>query len=129
MTRKLTPDQLDEIEEVARVALSGSPQGWTAHQGENTFDYYIEDDGLYLGACPDCGVRASFLKEEAIYIDTFDPPTALALVAEVRELRAKVERVRELHRENAYPDRPVSRCRDCDDVWPCETARALGEGA
>lgn len=96
MTRKLTPDQLDEIEEVARVALSGSPQGWTAHQGENTFDYYIEDDGLYLGACPDCGVRASFLKEEAIYIDTFDPPTALALVAEVRELRAKVERVREI---------------------------------
>ena len=55
--------------------------------------------------------------------------TAIALVAEVRALRAKVERVRELHRENAYPDRPVSRCRDCDDVWPCETARALGEEA
>ena len=58
-----------------------------------------------------------------------NPAATLALVAEVRELRAKVERVRELHRENAYPDRPVSRCRDCDDVWPCETARALGEGA
>ena len=58
-----------------------------------------------------------------------NPAATLALVAEVRELRAKVERVRELHRENAYPDRPVSRCRDCDDVWPCETARALGEEA
>ena len=60
---------------------------------------------------------------------SFEPEVVLALVAEVRELRAKVERVRELHRENAYPDRPVSRCRDCDDVWPCETARALGEEA
>lgn len=58
-----------------------------------------------------------------------NPAATLALVAEVRELRAKVERVRELHRENAYPDRPMSRCRDCDDVWPCETARALGEEA
>ena len=58
-----------------------------------------------------------------------NPAATLALVAEVRELRAKVERVRALHRENAYPDRPVSRCRDCDDVWPCETARALGEEA
>lgn len=30
---------------------------------------------------------------EGDHIATFDPPTALALVAEVRELRAKVERV------------------------------------
>lgn len=55
--------------------------------------------------------------------------TAIALVAEVRELRAKVERVRALHQANVHPDRPVPRCRDCDDVWPCETARALGEEA
>ena len=129
MSDGLTPAQIDEIEATALAALRCSPQGWTAHPVYDTFDYYVADDGLYLGACPDCGVRSSFDKEDATHIATFDPPTALALVAEVRELRAKVERVRELHRENAYPDRPVSRCRDCDDVWPCETARALGEEA
>lgn len=122
------PD-VERLEKVARAALVGSPQGWTAHPADGDYDYFVDAGGAYLGACPDCGVRSSFDKEDATHIAAFDPPTALALVAEVRELRAKVERVRELHRENAYPDRPVSRCRDCDDVWPCETARALGEGA
>ena len=122
------PD-IEHLEKVARAALVGSPEGWTAHLGDNDHDYCVDAGGAYLGACPACGVRSSFDKEDAAHIAAFDPPTALALVAEVRELRAKVERVRELHRENAYPDRPVSRCRDCDDVWPCETARALGEEA
>lgn len=112
------PD-VERLEKVARAALVGSPQGWTAHPADDEYDYFVDAGGAYLGACPDCGVRSSFDKEDATHIATFDPPTALALVAEVREL----------HRENAYPDRPVSRCRDCDDVWPCETARALGEEA
>ena len=95
MTRKLTPAQLDEIEATARAALSGSPQGWTAHR-EDDYDYSVDAGGAYLGACPDCGVRSSFDKEDATHIAAFDPPAALALVAEVRELRAKVERVREI---------------------------------
>lgn len=95
MTRKITPAQLDEIEKVAQAALSASPQGWTAHPEDGVY-YYVADDGLYLGACLDCGVRASFDKQEADHVAAFDPPNALALVAEVRELRAKVERVREI---------------------------------
>ena len=79
-------------------------------------------------------IEAATIRKQVVHAAVNGEPdkrfaTVLALIAEVRELRAKVERVRELHRENAYPDRPVSRCRDCDDVWPCETARALGEEA
>ena len=96
MTRKLTPDQLDEVEATARAALSGSPRGWTAHPADGDYDYFVDAGGAYLGACPDCGVRSSFDKEDATHIAAFDPPAALALVAEVRELRAKVERVREI---------------------------------
>ena len=93
MTRKLTPAQLDEIEKVARDALSGSPQGWTAHR-EDDYDYSVDAGGDYLGGCPDCGTRPSFDEEDATHIAAFDPPAALALIAEVRELRAKVKRVR-----------------------------------
>ena len=117
MTRKLTPAQLDEIEAAAKEATPGP---WEVIGGGE----YVTPIGLPAGF-DDCGVSP----RDVHYIAAFDPPTVLALIAEVRELRAKVERVRELHRENAYPDRPVSRCRDCDDVWPCETARALGEEA
>lgn len=87
------PD-VERLEKVARAALVGSPQGWTAHPADGDYDYFVDAGGAYLGACPDCGVRSSFDKEDATHIAAFDPPTALALVAEVRELRAKVERVR-----------------------------------
>ena len=86
-------------------------------------------DGLTPAQLDEIEATAKDEMDSGWRIVLMNPAATLALVAEVRELRAKVERVRELHRENAYPDRPVSRCRDCDDVWPCETARALGEGA
>ena len=108
MSDKLTPAQLDEIEATAKDARR-SQWRWPK------FDDLEQVNG-HIGA-------------HSRHIAMMDPATTLALIAEVRDLRAKVERVRELHRENAYPDRPVSRCRDCDDVWPCETARALGEEA
>ena len=63
MTRNLTPAQLDEIEKVARDALSGSPQGWTAHR-EDDYDYSVDAGGDYLGGCPDCGTRPSFDEED-----------------------------------------------------------------
>ena len=77
------PD-VERLEKVARAALVGSPQGWTAHPADGDYDYFVDAGGAYLGACPDCGVRSSFDKEDATHIATFDPPTALALVAEVR---------------------------------------------
>lgn len=62
--------------------------------------------------------------------------TAIALVAEVRELRAKVERVRLLHEPSGDPEvDSLSTCDTCADLdgksvrWPCDTIKALGEGA
>ena len=87
------PD-IEHLEKVARAALVGSPEGWTAHLGDNDHDYCVDAGGAYLGACPACGVRSSFDKEDAAHIAAFDPPTALALVAEVRELRSRLLDVR-----------------------------------
>ncbi|WP_281711000.1 hypothetical protein [Dermacoccus nishinomiyaensis] len=124
MTRKLTPTRLDEIVAAAEEATPGPREVIPATFEEGR---RIKTPAYELMAVD---IDAPYLdRTDAEHIAMMDPATTLALVAEVRELRAKVERVRELHRENAYPDRPVSRCRDCDDVWPCETARALGEGA
>ena len=122
MTRKLTPDQLDEIEAAAKKATPGE---WVHDEDGEVRG--SNGESLFFGDAAGYGLPIS--RAIAAHVAMMDPATTLALVAEVRELRAKVERVRELHRENAYPDRPVSRCRDCDDVWPCETARALGEEA
>jgi len=116
MSDGLTPAQLDEIEATAKKA--GDEVSWA-----------VETRGIEVRIPEVISHQGLLDPDDAAHIAMMDPATTLALVAEVRELRAKVERVRELHRENAYPDRPVSRCRDCDDVWPCETARALGEEA
>ena len=137
MTRKLTPARLDELEAAAKKATQGPWEAWDGFDAGggvyvNTGD--IREDSrrcvsLDSGHTYPGESGWSQLRKDAAHIAMMEPATTLALVAEVRELRAKVERVRALHRENAYPDRPVSRCRDCDDVWPCETARALGEEA
>ena len=65
-----------------------------------------------------------------------NPAATLALVAEVRELRAKVERVRLLHEPSGDPEvDSLSTCDTCTDLdgksprWPCDTIKALGEGA
>ena len=115
------PD-VERLEKVARAALVGSPQGWTAHPADGDYDYFVDAGGAYLGACPDCGVRSSFDKEDATHIAAFDPPAALALVAEVRELRAKVERVRRLAAER---EGELSTTDDFID----DLRDALGEGA
>ena len=124
MTRKLTPAQLDEIVAAAKAATPGP---WVAEYGGGE-EVVLPSDALSTLEAV-CVTKLFHRQADAKHIAGLSPDVALALVAEVREMRAKVERVRELHRENAYPDRPVSRCRDCDDVWPCETARALGEEA
>ncbi|QQY23869.1 hypothetical protein I6I76_10025 [Dermacoccus nishinomiyaensis] len=105
MNRKLTPDQLDEIEAAARSEITARV------------------------TAPSIDQVGRVRREWETFLKAATPINVLALIYDLREADATIERVRELHRENAYPDRPVSRCRDCDDVWPCETARALGEEA
>ena len=84
MSDNLTPAQLDEIEAVAKKATPGP--------------FYVEvesvgDLSLWSG---DDYVGQVRMGEDALYVAMMDPATTLALVAEVRELRAKVERVREI---------------------------------
>ena len=70
------------------------------------------------------------------HIVNMDPTTTLALIAEVRELRAKVERARLLHEPSGDPEvDSLSTCDTCTDLdgksprWPCDTIKALGEEA
>ena len=139
MTRKLTPDKLDEIEAAAKKIPPGP--------------WRLDGDEVILD-------RPATLDDMA-YLATMDPTTTLALVTEVRELRAKVERVREVHRrfsiyetcpedgcENAHcfetavgdyvhdDDLVGHVCYGCSDLsdeepiyWPCDTIKALGEEA
>ena len=86
MTRKLTPDQLDEIEEAALAAMDSirSLGRWTAAHD-------CVDD-FHTGKV----AQAQGSPRVAQHIAMMDPDTTFDLVAEVRELRAKVERVREI---------------------------------
>lgn len=115
MTRKITPAQLDEIEAAAKKIPTG-PWG-------------LEGDEVVLD-------RPATLDDMA-YVAMMDPATTLALVAEVRELRAKVERVEAIHRPMRvvlYPgagERVMEVCAECrtrSGDWhprPCPTIRAL----
>ena len=118
MTRKITPAQLDEIEEAAKEERR-SEWRWPK------FDDLEQVNG-HVGA-------------HSRHIAMMDPSTTLALVAEVRELRAKVERVREVHQLLAmHQPARLNFCSHClDDEfgrpmpadWPCDTIKALKEEA
>ena len=85
MTRKLTPAQLDEIEAAAKKA--GDEVSWA-----------VETRGIEVRIPEVVSHQGLLDPDDAAHIAMMDPATTLALVAEVRELRAKVERVREVHR-------------------------------
>ncbi len=87
MTRKLTSDQLDEIEAAAKKATPGE---WVHDEfgevrGSN-------GESLFFGDAAGYGLPIS--RAIAEHVAMMDPATTLALIAEVRALRAKVERVR-----------------------------------
>lgn len=88
MTRKLTPDQLDEIEAAAKKATPGP---WVAQYESPTMGGRRWT--LRRKAKPGIIVSGfeygdNFIAE---HVAMMDPATTLALIAEVRELRAKVE--------------------------------------
>lgn len=110
MTGKLTSDQLDEIEAAAKEATPGE---WV----HDEFGEVRGSDGesLFLDGVAGCGLPIS--RAIAEHIAMMDPATTLALVAEVRELRAKVERVREVHRRSGLYE-------TCDEGG-CESAHCF----
>ena len=89
MTRKLTPDQLDEIEAAAKKATPGE---WVHDEFGEVRD--SNGESLFFGDAAGYGLPIS--RAIAEHVAMMDPATTLALVAEVREQRAKVERVREI---------------------------------
>ena len=87
MTRKLTPDQLDEIEAAAKKATPGE---WVHDEfgevrGSN-------GESLFLDGVAGCALPIS--RAIAEHIAMMDPATTLALIAEVRELRSRLLDVR-----------------------------------
>ena len=111
MTSNLTPAELDKIEAVARadIAVRVAP--------------------------PTPGEPGRGLREVCEFLEVATSRNVLALVAEVRELRAKVERVRALHQPaetvddgGATFDPTPCTCGHWD-YTQCPDRRALGEGA
>ena len=131
MTRKLTPAQLDEIEATAKKATRGP---WEVIPATFEEGRRIKTPAYELMAVD---IDAPYLdRTDAEHIAMMNPAATLALVAEVRELRAKVERVRLLHEPSGDPEvDSLSTCDTCADLdgksprWPCDTIKALEEEA
>lgn len=112
MSDGLTPAQLDEIEAVARADIAARV------------------------APPTPGEPGRGLREVCEFLEVATSRNVLALVAEVREMRAKEGRVRLLHEPSGDPViDSLSTCDTCADLegksvrWPCDTIKALGEEA
>ena len=104
MTRKLTPTRLDEIEAAAKKATPGE---WV----HDEFGEVRGSNGESLFFGDAAGYALPISRAIAEHVAMMDPATTLALVAEVRELRAKVERVREVHRRfSIYETCPEDGC-------------------
>jgi len=127
MTRKLTPAQLDEIEAAAKAATPGP---WVAEYGGGE-EVVLPSDALSTLEAV-CVTKLFHRQADAKHIAGLSPDVALALVAEVRELRAKVERVREVHEPYGCSEPGcIDGCAECESEygWPCDTIKALGEEA
>ena len=125
MSDDLTPAQLGEIEAAAKKATPGE---WVHDEDGEVRG--SNGESLFFGDAAGYGLPLS--RAIAEHVAMMDPATTLALVAEVRELRAKVERVRELH--NADGERMTGSpratgwedyCTHCQRAAPCPTVRAL----
>ena len=83
MSDGLTPAQLDEIEAAAKKA-------------DSEVSWAVETRGIEVRIPQVVSHQGLLDPDDAEHVAMMDPATTLALVAEVRELRAKVERVREI---------------------------------
>lgn len=91
MAKKITPAQLDEIEAAAKAATPGP---WVAEYGGGE-EVVLPSDALSTLEAV-CVTKLLHRQADAKHIAGLSPDVALALVAEVRKLRAKVERIREV---------------------------------
>lgn len=122
MSDNLTPAQLDEIEAAANMATPGE---WV----HDEFGEVRGSDGepLFFGDAAGYGLPIS--RAIAEHVAMMDPATTLALVAEVRELRAKVERVRGIIGPRELLDPHQGGCEGLADETLLSILDALGEEA
>lgn len=84
MTRKLTPDQLDEIEAAAKKATPGE---WVHDEDGEVRG--SNGESLFFGDAAGYGLPLS--RAIAEHVAMMDPATTLALVARVKDLEAQAE--------------------------------------
>ena len=134
---------LDALEKVARKATPGPWRSGSARFGYDVTETpYVEPEGgLYNVAQM---YNAHFAMPDARHVATFNPVTALALIARIRELEAhvsgadivklaecekKLDAVRELHVPGEYMPpyfNDMKLCLSCRTWWPCNTIEVLG---
>ena len=114
MTRKLTPAQLDEIEAAAKKA--GDEVSWA-----------VETRGIEVRIPQVVSYQGLLDPDDAAHIAMMNPTTTLALVAEVRELRAKVERVRGIIGPRELLDPHQGGCEGLADEMLLSILDAFGE--
>ena len=119
MTRKLTPARLDEIEAAAKKA---TPSEWAHDEDGEVLG--SNGESLFFGDAAGYGLPIS--RAIAEHVAMMDPATTLALVAEVRELRAKVERVREIIGPRELLDPHQGGCEGLADETLLSILDALG---
>ena len=120
---ELTDERLAELRKIAEETRPGG--GWTADV------YQVNDgDGHQVYGADAYGDGTSPAAE---HIAAFDPPTVLALLDEVEELRRRLDAVKARHAPVTvrYGDAPDElACRACGThyeypvAWPCPTVKA-----
>ena len=129
MTDRLTDADLDAIEQRANAATKGP---WENDGGGEIGQHFslpepwatvVSTDVACMSYCYGGSAAGVERDEDAEFIAhaRSDVP---ALVAEVRRLRAAVERVREMHAGEPYAQGP-DYCDECEHKWPCPTIAAL----
>ena len=137
MTDKITTDQLDEIEAAAKKATPGP---WRVEEGigidAGEYDEVISPGQVscmsycYGGSST---IDGDNLDADMAHIATMDPATTLALIAEVRELRARLFDVSSVIRQiDGSASGAVEYCHPDTFEWRSVTYdlfKALGEEA
>lgn len=124
MSDGLTPTRLDEIVAAAKAATPGP---WVAEYGGGE-EVVLPSDALSTLEAV-CVTKLFHRQADAKHIAGLSPDVSLALVAEVRELRAKVEKVQGIIGPRDLLDPHQGGCEGLADETLLSILDTLGEEA
>lgn len=86
------PDNLPDLDALERLAMLATPGPWTdeTEKGE-TYPHCVTADGYYIASAHAACPRSEDGAENAAFIAAANPSVVLALIAEVRALRERVD--------------------------------------